>query len=160
MKALIIPNPARKRTLLRIPRRRKPSLQKQPRKRLRPTLWNLPPPPLQIPKPPPPAVDKPEEITSPVWLFYAKEAGLDERIKKILEKHGYTHVTAKGEWKTTYPVNYIFYRSKERKGLQHLASTLDDIDFKVFYHLDSATSPKLRGFFKDNPNLEFVLILQ
>lgn len=99
-------------------------------------------------------------IASPVWIYYAKEPGKDERYKAILEKKGYTDVTTKGEWKTKYALNYIFYRPKDREGLQRLVSSLNDLDFKAFHHLDSATSPKLRGYFADNPNLEFLLILQ
>ncbi len=69
-------------------------------------------------------------------------------------------MVAKGEWATKYPVNYIFYRPKGKEGLAELVKSLDKLDFKVFHHLDSATSPRLRGYFADTPQLEFLLILQ
>lgn len=99
-------------------------------------------------------------IPSLVWLYYAKDPGKDERYKQLLEEAGYSNVVAKGEWATKYPVNYIFYRPKDKEGLQRLASAMDELDFKVFHHLDSATSPRLRGYFADTPELEFLLILQ
>lgn len=99
-------------------------------------------------------------IPSLVWIYYANDPGKDERYKAVLEDEGYTNVAAKGEWATKYPVNYIFYRPKNKEGLQELASAMDELDFKVFHHLDSATSPRLRGYFADNPQLEFLLILQ
>jgi len=106
------------------------------------------------------------EATAPVspapeiWIYYANDPGKDERYADILEESGYAGALAKGAWETKYPLNYIFYRPKDKQGLERLAAVLDELDFTAFHHLDSATSPRLRGYFADNPQLEFLLILQ
>lgn len=105
----------------------------------------------------PPAV---LETQSLVWLYYAKEPGKDAAAKALLEEHGYTNVQARGEWPTRYAVNYLFYRDKDAAGVRELSAALGDLEFNALYHLAEATSTRLRGYFANNPELEFVLILQ
>ena len=66
-----------------------------------------------------------------------------------------------GKWATKYHVNYIFYRNSSESDLKVLTDAMGtEMKFNTFHHLNNATSPRLRGIFKDNPNLEYVLILQ
>lgn len=106
------------------------------------------------------AVAESSDAGASIWIYYADDPGKDERYRELLQQGGMDAVAAKGEWKTKYPVNYIFYRSENKEGLQQLVTLIDNLDFKAFHHLDSATSPRLRGHFADNPQLEFLLILQ
>jgi len=99
-------------------------------------------------------------LSEEVWIYHAKEEGKDQIAARRLLDKGYDNVHGKGLWATKYHVNYIFHRDEHGKGLDTLATDLGVQDFRTFHHLDSATSQKLRGIFQDNPELQFLLILQ
>ncbi len=116
------------------------------------------------PEPPVAATSEPHadapRLSEEIWVYYAKEEGKDLLTVRGLQEKDYENVHGKGLWATKYRVNYIFHRDKDGKGLDALAEDLGLTDFRTFHHLDNATSQKLRGLFQDNPELQFLLILQ
>lgn len=106
-----------------------------------------------------PHADAPR-LSEVIWIYHAKEEGKDLLTVRHLENKGYDNAHDKGLWATKYRVNYIFHRDKEGKGLDALAEDIGLTDFRTFHYLDNATSQKLRGIFQDNPELQFLLILQ
>ncbi len=95
-----------------------------------------------------------------IWIYHAKEESKAQLPVQRLRDKGYINVHEKGLWATKYRLNYIFYRDNDGRGIDPLVEALGALDFRAFHHLDNATSQKLRGLFQENPELQFLLILQ
>lgn len=103
---------------------------------------------------------KPQPVDAAVWVFWMDKEGADKTVVERLQEHGYVNSTAKGQWPGHFNDKNIFYRHEDKRGLDNLREALGSGNFYDYYYNNDRIGHNVKQIFRENDNVQFVVILQ
>ncbi len=93
-----------------------------------------------------------------VWIYYTRDESTDSNLVKKLKSEKFKHAVAKGVWKTRSESQFLFHRTPEGNDVTELRKALGLEDVEVYYFDERRVGNKIKQTFKDNPELDYLVI--
>lgn len=95
-----------------------------------------------------------------IWIFWMDKENADKTLAAHLQENGWVNASAKGKWPGHFNDKNIFYRHEDQTGLADLHKDLPSNDFFDYYYNNERIGQSVKRIFRENDNVNFVIILQ
>ncbi len=107
-----------------------------------------------------PAAPQPVYTEQGVKIYNLGREGLDKELAKHLKEKGYVNVQAMGKWSGHFNDKNVFYRHEDGRGLKQLMGSLPASDFFDYYYDSERIGQSVKGIFKRNDDVDYLIIVK
>ncbi len=111
---------------------------------------------------PPEASQQTASKPATVWIYYIKSdsKGRDIHLASQLRQAGYVNAHAKGNWRSSFKDQNVFFRRRDKAAVQELFDALGSGKYESYHYEGERINRMVKDLFAKNPDLEFLVILQ
>ena len=94
-----------------------------------------------------------------IWIYTAKTEGNDKVVAERLQKAGFKNAVPQGHWETETGEQYIFYREKDKAGMEHLTKEAAIRSLQDYHYNGDRVGKRIKNLFVQSGGLKYVMIV-